>query len=569
MFLESRKCVQIIQSLLCVLFLTSSITLFSQTNYTPLGLKDYEILDRLEIKTRNENLSFSTVKPYMRRANVRSVEAIDSMLQLNPDYANITEIDKYNMQNLLMNNSEWSKPRDYYKSSKPVLNALYKTKGNLLEVNNPDLFLAINPILYLTAGKENGNDKMLFQNTRGLSARGMISKRVGFNIIFTENQERTPRFVNRWIQAHTAVPGVGNYKNRKYSNERIVDYFDARGSVSWNVAKYIDMQFGFDKNFIGAGYRSLFLSDFSNSATFLKINTRIWKFNYENLFFELYTPHGLGGDDLFPRKYARMNHLSINATKWLNVGVFESVVFGRENHFDFQYLIPVMFIRPAESNLGSADNSMVGFDAKANVAGKFQFYGQYFLDELIVKELVNNRGWWGNKQGYQLGVKYIDAFGLKNVDLQLETNRMRPYTYSHRDSISNYTHYNQPLAHPLGANFQEFIAIAKAQPFKKVYLQGKLIHYYQGLDSAGVNFGSNPFLSYNTRPRNYGFKVGDGTKATCNILSMVASYELTQNMFIDLTGFFRAYKIKGLETEKTTTASISFRWNIGRREFIF
>jgi hypothetical protein len=228
-----------------------------------------------------------------------------------------------------------------------------------------------------------------------------------------------------------------------------------------------------------------------------------------------------------------------------------------------------MFIRPAESNLGSADNSMVGFDAKANVAGKFQFYGQYFLDELIVKELVNNRGWWGNKQGYQLGVKYIDAFGLKNVDLQLETNRMRPYTYSHRDSISNYTHYNQPLAHPLGANFQEFIGIAKAQPFKKVYLQGKLIHYYQGLDSAGVNFGSNPFLSYNTRPRNYGFKVGDGTKATCNILSMVASYELTQNMFIDLTGFFRAYKIKGLETEKTTTASISFRWNIGRREFIF
>ena len=52
-------------------------------------------------------------------------------------------------------------------------------------------------------------------------------------------------------------------------------------------AKYLDFQFGYDKNFIGNGYRSLFLSDFGNSYLFLKINTRIWKFNYLNLFMEL------------------------------------------------------------------------------------------------------------------------------------------------------------------------------------------------------------------------------------------------------------------------------------------
>ena len=48
----------------------------------------------------------------------------------------------------------------------------------------------------------------------------------------------------------------------------------------------------------------------------------------------------------------------------------------------------------------------------------------------------------------QFGGKYIDAIGVKNLDLQAEINIIRPFTYSHNDTIANYTHYNQPLAHP-------------------------------------------------------------------------------------------------------------------------
>jgi hypothetical protein len=32
---------------------------------------------------------------------------------------------------------------------------------------------------------------------------------------------------------------------------------------------------------------------------------------------------------------------------------------------------------------------------------------------------------------------------------------VRPYSYGHRKIAQNYTHYNQALAHPLGANFHE------------------------------------------------------------------------------------------------------------------
>ncbi len=579
MLFYGKRPLQIMQFLISSCFLLIACCTNAQTTYIPLGAKDYTVLDRLEIKTRLEGLTFSSVKPYPRRQVIQTAELIDSLEQVAPGSMGLTATDRENLLHLFMNNSEWSKPREFYKSRKPVFGdrGIYQTKGNLLEVNNKDLFLAVNPIVYFTGGKENNNEKILYQNTRGLAVRGMISRRVGFNISFTDNQERDPLYVNSWIAEHLAVPGAGNYKSTAYGVVGgVADYFDARGSVTFNVAKYIDMQFGYDKNFIGNGFRSLYLSDFSNNATFLKINTRIWKFNYENLFFELYDKHDPSGNNVFPRKYARINYLNINATKWLNVGAFESVVFGRQNHFDIQYMIPVMFIRPAESNLGSGDNSMVGFDAKANLAHTVQVYGQILFDELLLKNWISKNGWWANKQGYQLGIKYIDAFHVKNLDLQAEMNIVRPYTYQHYDTVANYAHYNQPLAHPLGANFKEFIGTLKWQPMQKLYIQLTGIHYMQGLDSGGVNYGYWPLENYLDRvkdangvTKDFGYRIGDGLKVNTNILQGVVSYELRENMFIDLTGFYRNYKPETGDAINTTTVSLSLRWNIGRREFMF
>src|SRR6185369_7292398 len=113
-------------------------------------------------------------------------------------------------------------------------------------------------------------------------------------------------------------------------------------------------------------------------------------------------------------------------------------------HFEFGYLNPIIFYRSIELSNGSFDNSLAGLDAKVNVAKSFQFYGQFCLDEFLLSEIKKNRGWWANKWGIQIGAKYVDAFGIKNLDLQLEHNRVRPFTYSHTDSVANYTHYNQP-----------------------------------------------------------------------------------------------------------------------------
>ena len=552
---------------ICPFFATAQSTFLSQ------GDKGYQFVDRLEIKQQtNTDLNFSTLKPFNRRYIVQQAELLDSTFKANKSsneniHPKFTKVDEYNMRSFLMNNTEWvTGSTADFASRKPVLKSFYITKTNLLEVNKKDFFLVINPILQVHAGNETGNIERPYLNSRGISARGMISKKIGFFTSIIDNQERGPLYFQQRVADFKAVPGVGFYKDFKKSG---VDYFDARGYITFNAAKHVDIQFGFDKNFIGNGYRSLFLSDYGNSYLFVKLNTRIWKFNYQNLFMELQPQFTITGDTLLDKKYAAMHHLSINVTKWLNIGLFEGIIFGRKNHFEFQYVNPIIFYRHIEGTLGSPDNAVAGLDFKANVAHSLQFYGQILLDEFNLTQIKANTGWWANKYGLQLGVKYIDAFKISNLDLQFEVNRVRPFTYSHYDPVANYTHYNQPLAHPLGANFQEFIGILRYQPAPKWYINAKLIYYKQGLDSLnGRNFGSNPFLYNTNRVGDYGYTIGGGRKATCFNAMFQLSYEVRENLYFDLSAQQRNYTIEnsGIKTNSTLfTAGI--RLNIMKREY--
>lgn len=567
---------QIIKSLPKLLVFICPFFARAQSTFLSQGDKGYQLIERLEIKQQNNtNLNFSTLKPFNRRYIVEQAEFLDSihksglnsLVNTEPHHLKLTRVDEYNMNSFLMNNTEWvTGSGESFISRTPVLKTFYRTKPNLVEVNIKDFFLAVNPVLQFHVGKESGNDDMIYLNTRGINVRGMIAKKIGFFTSITDNQERGPKFFQQKVNDFRAVPGVGFYKTFKGTG---YDYFDARGYITFKAAKYTDVQFGFDKNFIGDGYRSLFLSDWGNSYLFLKLNTRIWKFNYQNLFMELEPQFIKTSDTLLDRKYAAMHHLSINLTRWLNVGLFEGIIFGRKNRFDFQYMNPIIFYRHIEGTLGSPDNALAGIDFKANVAHRLQFYGQFLLDEFNLSQVRANNGWWANKWGLQLGAKYIDAFGLPNLDLQFESNRVRPFTYSHYSMVANYTHYNQPLSHPLGANFQEFVGILRYQPAPKWYINARIIYYKQGLDSlSGRNFGSNPFLENISRTGDYGYETGGGRKVTSFNGTLQFSYELRENLYLELTAQRRNYEVENEVNQNNATLVIAgIRLNIRKREY--
>ena len=555
------------KSLVRLLLILFPLASAAQTTYLPQGDKANILIERLEIKLKNDSaLNFSKTRPFSRQSILNS---INQWGKPGINKLNLSKVDQHNLNSLLMNNLEFVTDRDKFKSKKPIAKRFYQTPANLYEVHIKDFDLVINPVIQVTVSKEKDNDETLYLNTRGLTLRGKIANKIGFYAYVTDNQEKDPMYVRDWERRRKAVPGQGFYKQFKQTG---YDYFDARGYFTFNVTKYIDVTFGYDKNFIGNGYRSMFLGDAGSGNLFLKLNTRIWKFNYQNLFMELQNADDRVGDRLIGKKYAAMHHLDVAVNKWLNIGLFEGVIFGRKDHFDFGYLNPVIFYRSIEQQNGSFDNSVIGFDAKANIDRKIQLYGQLSLDEFLLSEIKKNRGWWANKWGIQIGAKYIDALGIKNLDLQLEHNRIRPFAYSHRDSVANYTHYNQPLGHPLGGNFQEFIGIARYQPAPKWLAVAKLIYYQQGRDSNAVSYGSNIFLP-NVPPYrsggDFGYRIGSGWKTNVFSASFLLSYEWRENLFLELNAIYRKQDTKTAPITSANTSVVSFgvRWNMHRREF--
>lgn len=556
------------QTLVRLALILLPISAFSQTTYLPQGDKANILLERMEIKSRTDSFfNFSKTKPFSRKHTVGAVNHY--MEQFGKT---VSKVDAYNAQRIMVNNLEYlpAADRAKYASKKPVLKNFYTSPASLYEVHVKDFDLVINPVIQVTVSKESDNEETLYQNTRGVTLRGRLANKIGFAAYITDNQEKTPFYVRDFVNARKAVPGAGFYKTFKTTG---YDYFDARGYFTFNVTKYIDVTFGYDRNFIGNGQRSMYISDIGNSNLFLKLNTRIWKLNYQNLFMELHSAEIPGGDQLLPKKYAAMHHLDVSVTKWLNIGLFEGVIFGRKDRFDFGYLNPIIFYRSIEQQNGSFDNSVAGLDVKANLAKKIQLYGQLSLDEFLLSEIRKNEGWWANKWGIQLGAKYIDAFGISNLDLQVEHNRVRPFTYSHRDSVANYTHYNQPLAHPLGANFSEFIGVARYQPAPKWLAVAKMIYYTQGRDSSSRSFGSNIFYPNIApfRQGDYGYNIGSGLKTSVLLASLLVSYELRENLFVEFNALYRKQETKTPPVSSTNSSIISFgiRWNMQRRDFDF
>lgn len=543
---------------------------WSQSTNAPLNKDYYHLLDRLEILNGNMAPAYhSAIKPYTRRA-------ISAMLDSANRHAEAKgRAEKFNRNYLAQDNWKWASPEDSI-NPKPIWNTIYKHRSDFLygQDKKEAIRVHVNPILYLSIGGETADSRYTYINTRGIQIHGMIDKKVGFYTFLAENQMRSPQYVREWVGKYRVIPSEGFWKS---FGDQGYDFFTATGYISFNATKHINFQFGHDRQFWGDGYRSLIWSDFSPPVLYLKINTNVWRLNYTNLFTQAYADaYGQSGGSIgntsFPKKYIISHRLSFNIGKHVNLGIYESVVFGREdslgnNHFELSYLNPIIFYRAIEHQNGSQDNVLLGIDAKWNFLKHFSLYGQWFLDEMKFDEFFNNPGWWGNKFAYQLGLKYIDVLNVSNLDLQLEYNSARPYTYTHSSIYSNYAHYRQPVAHPIGANFREYIGIVKYQPIPKLNLTAKLILTNFGLDpTTQDNFGKEILKDYNTRNSDQGNFTGQGVATDLVFFDLTATYMIWHNTFFDAKMIFRDQSsVDPQFNQNSTVYSVSFRWNIAQR----
>ena len=468
--------------------------------------------------------------------------------------------------------------QNYYKTNykKWYLRKIFAE--HFIVLKGDDYSIIASPVIDFSKGKELIDNKNTFVNSRGYFIEGDLGRKISFSTEFLENQAIFPNYLHTHIKSNRVVPGQGYARGFKQTG---FDYAMSSGYVTYRPDNIFVFQFGHGKNFIGDGYRSLLLSDNSFNYPYLKLQTSFWKVRYTNLYAELmdinyFKTHGLPNWDQigYPKKYLSSHYLSVNLTKYFNLSLFESVVW-RMNHapgnsgFDINYLNPIALLRPIEFSVNSPDNILVGLTSKY-IFNSSYLYGQFVLDEFSIKELQKNEGWWANKLGYQLGYKIFDPFNIRRLTVQTEYNYVRPYTYAHHNPQQNYAHYNQPLAHPLGANFSEFLFIANYK-WKRFELDAKIMLAKYGADFEGdsISYGSNVYLSTGNyaqqegleamgsgRPTNYGIEMHQGNLTLVDYKSVIISYILNPytNLKINLGVTFRDLN----NQDETKTRFINF-----------
>ena len=393
---------------------------------------------------------------------------------------------------------------------------------HMVTIKGENYWLTLDPGVDLQVGKDFGGDLDTYNNTRIVYTQGAIGKQIGFFGAIYESQGRFADYFNRYAESMAPaggnpgiIPGQGVAKRFKTDS---YDYPMATGHISYTPSEYFNIQFGHGKTFIGEGYRSLLASDNASPYPFLKLNTTFWKIKYTNTWMSLRDVRPeVAAQGSFRTKYMANHYLSYNITKRLNIGFFESVIWQNDNGrgFDVNYLNPVIFYRAIEFATGPrGGNAFIGLAAKYKVNDRVNVYGQFAIDEFSSLDVFKGDGSWKNKTGYQVGLKYYDAFGAKGLLLQTEYNRVRPYTYSHNTITLNYGHLNQSMAHTLGANFSEFIAIARYQS-GRLFGDAKFIIAKRGMDfntdEDSLYYGSNIYRSeYEDRPPELGNYVGQG-----------------------------------------------------------
>ena len=397
---------------------------------------------------------------------------------------------------------------------------------DLIKVNKEQFHLSINPIINFEYGLD--STKRLTVNSRGLIINGDLSDKFSFTTGAIETQVFPEKYLTEYIRIKSVAPGQARVKSFKNTG---FDYSYSFGHISYSPSKHFNFQLGHGKHFIGDGYRSLLLSDVPSNYPYLRTTITYKRIQYVNMWaaFQEVKPYD-NRTLVYQRKHGAFTFLNFLITPKIQFGLFEAIIFQTtdsttNNNIPLNYLNPIIGSRAIQYGLGYKHNALIGVTGHATLFKHLICYGQFVLDDLKARNETDN---FKNRYGYQIGIKVLEPFKIKNLFVLTEYNAVKPYTYFSTTEHQNYSAFNEPLSHPLGANFKEFVFFVKYS-YKDMFCQLKLTtsHTYQHFIT--LDNGTNIF--YNVNEANYNNIYHDVTN-----FNFEAGVTINQNNRLQLVG---------------------------------
>jgi len=353
-------------------------------------------------------------------------------------------------------------------------------------------------------------------NTRGYQFGGTVGDKFFFYTSGYENQGKFPTYYTNVINTINLIPGMSYDRSFGKASK---DWSYVTAIISYTPIKQLNITLGEDKTFIGDGYRSLLLSDFSPNYPLLRLTANLGKVQYMIQWAYMEDQHAVQFDSFGNnrRKWGAFHYLDWNITNRLSLGYFDAVIIpeaddaGHLHGFDPNLINPIVYTNAINSMPSQPDNALMGFTGKYKIFDKTAVYAQVLLDRVSGSGFFSG-GSNSNTNGVQVGIRGADLFKVTNFNYLFEFNTVKPYTYQSKQPITSYTNFEEPLGDPLGANFREFIGILNYSVGRFDFM-GQVNYAKYGTDpAADTNFGKdvNKVFAPSTTPTS----VGQGTGTT-------------------------------------------------------
>ena len=327
---------------------------------------------------------------------------------------------------------------------------------HFVRIKKKDLRLAINPLMNVYGGTSTQKDNLIYRNTRGVEVRGAIGKYVSFKSSFYETQLNSPGWIDEYYSKYGVLPGetsAKGYGDDGYDIGSVYGTFIVTQSWGeWDVL----FRGGYDNLFIGEGFRSLFLSDYSlpflhggvaveyQSLKYLHLSASLQNPNHRNIF-DLETS-SRPSTAPYQKKTMALHYLRWSITNNIQIGFFEGAVYqvsdSSKRNFSLQYVNPLPLANVSAYGLDDKNNVVLGADLHIAWSKNLSSYVQWLQDTR------NSEG-----SGLLASIRYRTP----SFKLLLEGTHTGSKVLAHHDPRQSYTHYNQPLAHPAGAGVDEAV----------------------------------------------------------------------------------------------------------------
>jgi hypothetical protein len=167
---------------------------------------------------------------------------------------------------------------------------------------------------------------------------------------------------------------------------------------------------------------------------------------------------------------------------------------------------------------------MVGISVSYRPVDGIKLYGEFLLEEYGKRDI--GKAHWANKWAWQLRTHLVDI-GLPRTDMRVEFARMRPFLYSHSETINSYTHFGDVMGHPAGPNAWNLFIESSWIASRKMTLTVVADITHQGVNT-DETFGSDPNVSYDSRACEIGNDFLQGNLVKASAVAGLMSYEASR-----------------------------------------